>query len=114
MGSKGRGRFQAPAPQNPMLKQLEKLQNQMMQAQEALGSELVTGTAGGGAVSVTLNGHREMKGIQIAPEVVDPQDVTMLQDLIMAAYNDAAKKAEELTAAKMGPLGGGLNIPGLM
>ncbi len=112
MGSKGKGaRFQMQG--NPMLKQLERLQAQVLAAQEALAAETVTGSAGGGAVTVVMNGHREVKSIQISPEVVDPQDVAMLQDLVVAAINDATKKAQDLAASKMGVLGGGLNIPGL-
>jgi len=112
MGSKGKGgHFQTPG--NPMLKQLEKLQAQVMATQEALATETVTGTAGGGAITVVMNGQREVKSIQISPEVVDPQDVAMLQDLILAAINDATKKAQDLASSRMGVLGGGLNIPGL-
>ena len=96
-----------------MLKQLERLQAQMVAAQEALATEMVTGTAGGGAVTVVMNGHRELQSVQISPDVVDPQDVAMLQDLIVAAFNDASKKAQDLTASRMGPLAGGLSIPGL-
>lgn len=96
-----------------MMNQLQQMQKKMMQAQEELGNTSVEGSAGGGVITVTMNGHREIKAIQIAPDVVDPEDVEMLQDMLMAAIADASKKAEELSAAKMGPLTGGVNIPGL-
>ena len=96
-----------------MMNQLQQMQKKMMQAQEELGNTNVEGSAGGGVITVTMNGHREIKSIQIAPDVVDPEDVEMLQDMLMAAIADASKKAEELSAAKMGPLTGGMSIPGL-
>ncbi len=96
-----------------MMNQLQQMQKKMMQAQEELGNTNIEGSAGGGVVTVTMNGHREVKAITISPDVVDPEDVEMLQDMIMAAINDASKKAEELSNAKMGPLTGGMNIPGL-
>jgi DNA-binding YbaB/EbfC family protein len=96
-----------------MMNQLQQMQKKMMQAQEELGNATVEGSAGGGVITVTMNGHREIKAIQIAPDVVDPEDIEMLQDMLMAAIADASKKAEELSAAKMGPLTGGVNIPGL-
>lgn len=96
-----------------MMNQLQQMQKKMMQAQEELGNTNIEGSAGGGVVTVTMNGHREVKAITISPDVVDPEDVEMLQDMIMAAINDASKKVEELSSAKMGPLTGGMNIPGL-
>lgn len=112
MARKGRGggRFQV----NPMARQLEQLQSQLMKAQEDLGAELVTATAGGGAVVVVMNGHQEVQAIKIAPEVVDPEDVEMLQDLIVAAFKEAASKARALAESKMGGLAGEFGIPGLM
>ncbi len=96
-----------------MMNQLQQMQKKMVQAQEELGNTNVEGSAGGGVVTVTMNGHREVQAIKISPEVVDPEDIEMLQDMVMAAITDASKKAEELSAAKMGPLTGGMNIPGL-
>ncbi|MCA0354268.1 YbaB/EbfC family nucleoid-associated protein [Herpetosiphon sp.] len=96
-----------------MLNQLQQMQKKLMQAQEDLGKTLVEGSAGGGVIEVKMNGHREILSITIAPEAVDPNEIEMLQDLLMLAINDASKKAEELSNAKMGPLTGGLNIPGL-
>lgn len=115
MARKGKGgRFFVPQTASPMVKQLEQLQAQLAKAEEDLGNETVTGTAGGGTVTVVMNGHREILGLKISPEVVDPQDVEMLQDLILAAINDATRQAKELAEAKMGGLTGGLSIPGLM
>jgi hypothetical protein len=85
-----------------------------MKAQEELGNTDVEGTAGGGAVRVTMNGHRELRNLVISPEAVDPDDVETLQEMIVAAFNDASKKAQDLSESKLGGLTGGLpNIPGL-
>jgi len=100
-------------PAAPGMRQIEELQNQLMAAQEALGEETVTATVGGGAVSVTMNGHQELKAIKIDPAVVDPEDVEMLQDLLVAAFNEALAQSRKLVEARMAPLTGGLNIPGL-
>jgi DNA-binding YbaB/EbfC family protein len=89
------------------------MQEQMMKAQEELGNKTVEGTAGGGVVTVTANGHKKITNIVIKPEAVDPDDVEMLQDLVMAAVNDAMAKAEEMASQDMGKLTGGLKIPGL-
>jgi len=97
-----------------MMRQIEQLQAQMLQAQDALGEETVTATAGGGAVTVVMNGHQDLQSITIVPEVVDPDDIEMLQDLIVAAINGAVEQVRELSAKRLGPLAGGLNIPGLM
>jgi len=92
----------------------QQMQKQMQKVQEELADTMVEGSAGGGAITVKMNGHRELQGITIAPEVVDPEDVEMLQDLLMAAYSDAAKRAQELAEQRMGPLMGGMKgIPGL-
>ena len=96
-----------------MLNQLQQMQKKMMQAQEELGSTNVEGSAGGGIVTVTMNGHREVQAVKISPDAVDPDDVELLQDLVMAAIANASKKAQEIAEAKMGPLTGGVNIPGL-
>ncbi|UWE05121.1 YbaB/EbfC family nucleoid-associated protein [Laceyella sacchari] len=98
---------------NQMMKQVKKMQQEMAKAQQELEHKEVTGTAGGGVVKVTVNGHKQLRGIEIAPEVVDPDDVEMLQDLITAAFNDAMKQADELLAKDLGKFTGGMNIPGL-
>lgn len=96
-----------------MMNQLQQMQKKLVQAQEELGTAIIEGTAGGGVVTVQMNGHRELTAIKLDPSVVDPEDVEMLQDMLMAAIADASKKAQELSDQKMGPLTGGLNIPGL-
>ncbi len=97
-----------------MLQQLQKLQEEMLKTQETLGEEAVTVTAGGGAITVVISGHQKIQSITIDPEVVDPDDVEMLQDLVMAAVNEAIDKSQQLAADRMGALTGGLSIPGLM
>lgn len=96
-----------------MMAQLQQMQNKLIKAQEELGTLDVEGTAGGGAVKVVMNGHRELRTLTIAAEAVDPEDVETLQDMIVAAFNDASKKAQDLSEKKLGGLTGGLNIPGL-
>ncbi len=96
-----------------MMKQVQKMQAEMLRVQEALGQMTVEATAGGGVVTVVANGHQEIQSIQIAPEAVDPEDTEMLQDLILAAVNEALRKAKELSAEEMAKVTGGLNIPGL-
>lgn len=97
-----------------MMKQMQKMQKKMAEAQEELGEKRIEGTAGGGMVAVTVSGHKEILEVKIKPEVVDPDDIEMLEDLVLAATNDALKKAEELTASTMGQFTKGLNLPGGM
>ncbi len=96
-----------------MMKQAQQLQSKMMKLQEELADRTVESSSGGGMVRVTANGKQQILSIQIEKEVVDPEDVEMLQDLIMAAINDALAKAQEMVSSEMGKLTGGLNIPGL-
>src|SRR5688572_20623645 len=96
-----------------MMKQVKKMQAQMAKAQEELAQKEVEGTAGGGVVKVRMNGHKQVQAVEIAPEVVDPEDVEMLQDLITAAINEAMKQVDEMVAKDLGKLTGGLNLPGL-
>lgn len=96
-----------------MMKQVQKMQRQMQKAQEELKEKTVQGSAGGGMVTVTANGHKEIIDVEIKEEVVDPEDIEMLQDLVLAATNDALKQVDELVAKEMGKYTGGLNIPGL-
>jgi len=95
------------------MKQVKKMQEQMLKAQEQLETKSVEGTAGGGVVTVTVNGHKKLLNIVIKPEAVDPDDVEMLQDLVMTAVNDALTKADELANQDMGKFTGGMKIPGL-
>jgi nucleoid-associated protein EbfC len=97
---------------NNMMKQMQKMQKKMAEAQDQLKDEVVEGTAGGGVVTVKCNGHKEVLEVQIKQEAVDPDDVEMLQDLVLAAINEALKKADELANARMGQFTKGLNIPG--
>jgi DNA-binding YbaB/EbfC family protein len=98
-----------------MLKQLQQMQARMAKVQEDLGDKTVTGTAGGGMVEVVANGHQKVLSVTIKPEVVDPADLDMLQDLVLAAVNDAMEKARELAAKEMGALTAGMGLPpGLM
>ena len=96
-----------------MMKQAQQLQSRMMKLQEELAEKTVESSSGGGMVKVTANGRQQILSIQIEKEVVDPEDVEMLQDLVLAAINDALAKAQEMVSSEMGKLTGGLNIPGL-
>ena len=98
---------------NNLIKQAQKFQKQMEDMQKELESKQFEASVGGGAVTVLTNGKKQIIDIKIKPEVVDPDDVEMLQDLIMSACNEALKKAEEETAGEMGKLTGGMNIPGM-
>ncbi|UCD95361.1 MAG: YbaB/EbfC family nucleoid-associated protein [Candidatus Zixiibacteriota bacterium] len=96
-----------------MMKQFQKMQAKLEEIQAELEQTQVEGTAGGGMVRVIANGKQDILEVQIDPEVVDPEDVEMLQDLIVAAVNQARQKAQELQAERMSSLTGGLNIPGM-
>ncbi len=93
---------------------LQQMQERLMKAQEELGNETVEGTAGGGAVTIVMTGHQKVQSVTIDPEVVDPDDVEMLQDLVAAALNEAVNKSHELASKRLGALTGGFKIPGLM
>ena len=99
--------------QAAMMKQVQKMQQEMMRAQQELEERKIEATSGGGAVTVKISGKKELTGITISPEVVDPDDIDMLQDLIIAAVNEAMRKADEESSREMSKLTGGLNIPGL-
>jgi len=94
--------------------QLQKLQEEMARTQERLAEETVGVTVGGGMVTVVMNGHQKLLSIAIAKEAVDPEDVEMLQDMILAAVNEAIERSQGLAADKMSALTGGLKLPGLM
>jgi DNA-binding YbaB/EbfC family protein len=97
-----------------MMKQAQQLQSKMFKLQEELAEKTVETSSGGGMVKVVANGKQQLVSIQIEQEVVDPDDVEMLQDLILAAVNDALTKAQEMVSEEMSKLTGGMNIPGLM
>jgi DNA-binding YbaB/EbfC family protein len=96
-----------------IMKQAKKMQEQMLKAQEELANKVVEGSSGGGVVTVTATGQRKITNIVIKPEAVDPDDVEMLQDLVLTAINDALAKAEELAEKDMGKYTGGMKMPGL-
>lgn len=98
---------------NNMMKQVEKLQKQMAEMQEDLKNQEVLASSGGGAVEAVVNGNKELVKITIDKEVIDPEDKDMLEDLILAAVNEALRNAEDKVNKEMGKLTGGLNIPGL-
>ena len=96
------------------LQQMQAMQRKMEVLQAEIEEKEVTTTAGGGAVTVTVSGKKEVTGLVLKPEVVDPEDIEMLQDLIMVAVNEGLRQIEEISNSEMGKLTGGLNIPGLM
>jgi DNA-binding YbaB/EbfC family protein len=105
-----------PPNMQQLMKQAQKMQEQLMAAQAELADAHVEGSAGGGMVKATVSGSGELVSLTIDPSVVDPEDVETLTDLVVAAVRDASRAAQELTAEKMGPLAGGLGgmgIPGL-
>lgn len=101
------------ANMNQMIKQAQKMQEQMMKMQEEMETKTYEAAAGGGAVKVVIDGKREIKEVILSPEVVDPDDIEMLQDLIIAAVNEGLRKVDEESTAQLGSITGGLNIPGL-
>ncbi len=105
MGGMGGGNM------NSMIRQAQKMQQDMMKAQEELESKTYEAGAGGGVVTATVSGKKELVSVAIDPEAVDPEDVEMLQDLIVAAVNEALRKASEDAASQMSKLTGGLNLP---
>jgi len=99
---------------NNMMKQVQKMQQDMAKLQEELEEREVDATAGGGAVKVVATGKKTILSIKIDPEVIDEDDIEMLEDLVLAAVNEALVKAEEMVNTEMGKITGGMNIPGLM
>ncbi|GEA14491.1 MAG: nucleoid-associated protein EbfC [Moorella sp. (in: firmicutes)] len=97
---------------NKMMKQMQKMQAQIAKLQDELGEKTVEAAAGGGAVVATANGRQEIVGIKIDPAAVDPDDVEMLQDLILAAVNEALRQSQEMAAREMGKITGNMRLPG--
>ena len=95
------------------MRQAQELQAKLAKAQEELAEAKIEASSGGGAVTVTVNGQQQILSVKISPEAIDPDDVEMLEDLVLAAVNEALTKSQELAAKRMGKLTGGLNIPGL-
>jgi DNA-binding YbaB/EbfC family protein len=98
---------------NSMMKQAQNLQKKMMKTQAELAKKTVEASSGGGMVKVIANGGQKIESIIFEKEIIDPDDIEMLQDLVLAAVNDALNKSQEMVSAEMGKLTGGLNIPGL-
>ena len=96
-----------------VMKQAQKMQQDFLRMQKELEEKEFTAKSGGGMVSATVNGNREVTKIEIKPEAVDPDDVEMLEDMIVAAVNEAQQKADDTAAEEMGKITGGMNIPGL-
>jgi len=99
--------------QQQLMQQARKLQAQLAKIQEELGQEHVVGTASSGAVEITLNGHGQIESVKVSPAAVDANDMEMLEDLIVIAFKDAQAKVAELSQSRMGPLAGGLGLPGM-
>ena len=98
---------------NSMIKQAQKMQDQITELQEDIEARDFSATAGGGAVEVVLTGKKTIKSLTLKPEVVDPEDIEMLQDLIISAVNEAVNNIESTTEAEMGQITGGVSLPGL-
>lgn len=99
--------------QKDLMRQMQQMQQRLARIQEELAEATVDGSAGGGAVTVTMTGQQQVRAIKIDPAVVDPEDVEMLQDLVLAAINEAHAKSQQLAESRLGALTGGLKIPGL-
>ncbi len=113
----GSQRLNKPAPsgsRGDLMGRLQKMQEEMAKAQEELANTTLEVTAGGGAITITVDGQQKLRDIQIDPDVVDPEDVEMLQDLILAAVNEALERSQELASERVSGLTGGLSLPGLM
>jgi DNA-binding YbaB/EbfC family protein len=102
-----------PPDMGNLLKQAQKLQSKISKLQEELGDRTIEASSGGGMVTVVVNGRQEIISIRIDPEVIDPDDPEMLQDLIMAAVNDGLATAKKMVTEEMGKLTGGLNLPNI-
>ena len=98
---------------NKMMKQVQQLQSEMLEAQEKLKDEVVEASAGGGMVKVKMTGDLQLREVKIDPEAVDPEDAETLEDMVMAAINEALRSAQELAESKLGGAAGGLGLPGM-
>ncbi|MFC2066405.1 YbaB/EbfC family nucleoid-associated protein [Chloroflexota bacterium] len=97
-----------------MMQQAQKLQAKLAQAQEEMANLTVEASSGGGAVKITMNGQQKIQSVKISPEVVNPEDVELLEDMVLTAVSEAITKSQEIAAEQLGGLTGGLKIPGLM
>lgn len=98
---------------NQMMKQAKKMQQQLEQAKAEAEEKVISASAGGGAITLEMNGRQEVLSLTLKPEVVDPEDLDMLQDLIIAAVNDAIKTSQEMVSSEITKITGGFNLPGL-
>ena len=98
---------------NNLVKQAQKMQKQMAEMQEDLAKKTLEVSSGGGAVKITVNGEKQITDLQISPEVIDPDDVEMLQDLVMSAVNEALRQMDEAVSSQMSKITGGMNLPGM-
>ena len=96
-----------------MLKQAQQLQQKLMEEQQKLETETVTGSSGGGAIQITINGKYQVTEIKIDPEAIDPENVDMLEDLITTGFNEAIEKIQQLSASRLNSLTGGFKLPGI-
>ncbi len=108
-----KGKFKGMGNMGNMMKQVQQMQKKMAKMQSELEEKEVEATAGGGAIKAKVNGKKEVLEIKIDKDVVDPDDVEMLEDLVLAAVNEAIRKAEEMVSSEMQKVTGGLNIPGM-
>ncbi|MCI6738950.1 MAG: YbaB/EbfC family nucleoid-associated protein [Intestinibacter sp.] len=113
MAKKGYGGGMMPGNMNQILKQAQKMQDNMQKMQQELEAKEFEVSVGGGAVTVKVNGKKELLDINMKPEVVDPDDIEMLQDLVISAVNEALRKVDEAQSSQMSKMAGGMNIPGL-
>lgn len=113
MAKKGFGGGMMPGNMNQILKQAQKMQDNMQKMQQELEAKEFEVSVGGGAVTVKVNGKKELLDINMKPEVVDPDDIEMLQDLVISAVNEALRKVDEAQSSQMSKMAGGMNIPGL-
>jgi len=97
-----------------LARQMQQMQTRLAKIQEELGTETIEASVGGGVVTVVMTGHQQVESIKIDPDIVDAEDVETLQDLMVAAFNEALKKSQELASTRLGALTGGMKIPGLM
>src|SRR5688572_30246124 len=96
-----------------LARQMQQMQNRLAKIQEELGSETVKASVGGGMVTIVMTGHQQVESVKIDPEALDPEDVETIQDLMVAAFNEALRKSQELAGQRLGALTGGMKIPGL-
>ncbi|MBM7560984.1 YbaB/EbfC family nucleoid-associated protein [Fusibacter tunisiensis] len=110
--AKGKGPM-IPGNMNNMMKQIQKMQKEMQETQSEIEEQEFEASAGGGAIRAVVNGRKELVAIDLKPEIVDPDDIEMLEDLIIAAVNEALKNADETMSKSMGKFTAGMNVPGL-